>query len=99
MGDCETATLVGHIAMTCPINISKSGILEFALSDHYMVYCTRKLNGSISKNYKSIKTRNMEKFSEEAFEEMLLLLIESKLWGSLVMKPCLFNSFQTNFPR
>ena len=32
-----------------------------------MVYCIRKLNGSISKNHKFIKTRNMKKFSEEAF--------------------------------
>ena len=32
-----------------------------------MVYCIGKLNGSISKNHKSIKTRNMKKFSEEAF--------------------------------
>ena len=64
---CETATLIDHIATTCPINIFKSGILKHALSDHYMVYCIRKLNGSISKNYKSIKTRNMKKFSEEAF--------------------------------
>ena len=58
---------IDHIATTCPINIFKSGILKLALSDHYMVYCIRKLNGSISKNHKSIKTRNMKKFSEEAF--------------------------------
>ena len=32
-----------------------------------MVYCIRKLNGPISKNHKSITTRNMKKFSEEAF--------------------------------
>ena len=58
---CEAATLIDHIAMTYPINISKSGILKLALSDHYMVYCIRKLNGSISKNHKSIKTRNILK--------------------------------------
>ena len=31
-----------------------------------MVYCIRKLNRSSSKNHKSIKARNMKKFSEEA---------------------------------
>ena len=56
---CETATLIDHIATTCPFNISKSGILKLALSDHYMVYCIRKLNWSISKNHKSLKTQNM----------------------------------------
>ena len=63
---CATATLIDHIATTCPFNISKSGILKLALSNHYMVYCIRKLNWSFSKNHKSIKTRNMKKFSEEA---------------------------------
>ena len=65
---CETATLTDHIATTKhDINISKSGILKLALSDHYMVYCIRKLNGLTSKNHKSIKTRNMKQFSQEAF--------------------------------
>ena len=64
---CETATVIDHIATTCPINISKSGILRPALSDHFMVYCIRKLNESISKNHKSIKTRSMKNFSEEVF--------------------------------
>ena len=64
---CETATLIDHIATTCSINISKSGILKLALSDHYMVYCIRKLNGSIGKNPKFKETRNMRKFCEEAF--------------------------------
>ena len=31
-----------------------------------MVYFIRKLNGSFNNNHKSIKTRNMESFSEEA---------------------------------
>ena len=85
---CEIATLIDHIATTYPINISKSGILKLALSDHYMVCCIRKLNGPIRKNYKSTKIRNMKKFSEET----LLLLNESQLWGSLVMQICLFNN-------
>ena len=64
---CKTATLTDHPTTICPINISKSEILKRALSDHYMMCCIRKLTGSISKNHKSIKTRNMKKFSDEAF--------------------------------
>ena len=63
----ETATLIDYIATTCPIYISKSGILRLALSDHFMVYCIRKLNGSISKNLKSIKTRKMKSFQTMHF--------------------------------
>ena len=37
------------------------------MSDHYMVYCIPKLNGSFKKDNKAIKRRNMKNFSEEAF--------------------------------
>ena len=38
---CETATLIDHIATTCPINVSESGILKIAMSDHYNLGTTR----------------------------------------------------------
>ena len=62
-----TATLIDHIATTCPNNVLESGVLKISMSDHYMVYCIRKLNSSFKKDHKAIKTRNMKNFSEEAF--------------------------------
>ena len=62
-----TATLIDHIATTCPNNALESGVLKISMSDHYMVYCIRKLNSSFKKDHKAIKTRNMKNFSEEAF--------------------------------
>ena len=62
-----TATLIDHIATTCPNSVLESGVLKISMSDHYMVYCIRKLNGSFKKDHKAIKTRNMKNFSEEAF--------------------------------
>ena len=53
--------------MTCPNNVLESGLLKISMSDHYMVYCIRKLNSSFKKDHKAIKTRNMKNFSEEAF--------------------------------
>ena len=37
-------TLLDLIAMTCPQNISGSGVISSNLSDHEMVFCVRKLN-------------------------------------------------------
>ena len=62
-----TATLLDHIATTCPNNVLESGVLKISMSDHYMVYCIRKLNSSFKKDHEAIKTRNMKNFSEEAF--------------------------------
>ena len=63
----DTATVIDHVATTCPRNIIKSGVLEVSLSDHYMVYCIRKFNGTVEKGHKKIKTRKMKNFNEEAF--------------------------------
>ena len=63
----DTATVIDHVATTCPRNIVKSGVHEVSLSDHYMVYCIRKFNGAVEKGHKTIKTRKMKNFNEEAF--------------------------------
>ena len=63
----DSATVIDHVATTCPRNIMKSGVLEVSLSDHYMVYCDRKFNGAVEKGQKTIKTRKMKNFNEEAF--------------------------------
>ena len=33
----DTATVIDHVATTCPRNIIKSEVLEVSLSDHFMV--------------------------------------------------------------
>ena len=48
----ETATLIDHIATTCPNNVLESGVLKISMSDHFMVYCIRKLNGSFERTIK-----------------------------------------------
>ena len=37
----NTSTIIDHIATTCARNITKSGVHEVSLSDHFMVYCVR----------------------------------------------------------
>ena len=51
----ETATLIDHIATTCPNNVLEFGVLKISMSNHYMVYCIRKLNSSFRKDHKAIK--------------------------------------------
>ena len=63
----DTAMVIDHVATICPRNIMKSGVHEVSLSDHYMVYCSRKFNGAIEKSHKTIKTRKVKHFNEGAF--------------------------------
>ena len=38
----QTATLIDHILTNSPDKVSQSGIIDLGLSDHYLIYCTRK---------------------------------------------------------
>ena len=59
--------LIDHIAVSTVRNISKSGVVRTAISDHYLVYLVRKYLGGIERKYKQIYTRQMKNFNEEAF--------------------------------
>ena len=59
----DTATIIDHVATTCPRNIMKSGVHEVSLSDHYLVYCIYKFNGAVEKGH---KTHKMKPFNEES---------------------------------
>ena len=43
----STSTLIDHVAVSDHRNIVESGVLNIALSDHYMIYCVRKYRGAL----------------------------------------------------
>ena len=63
----DTSTLIDHIATTYLKSILISGVHKFSASDHYMIYCVRKLNGAIQNDHETLKTRNMKRFTEDHF--------------------------------
>lgn len=40
---CNASTLINHILTNKQNNISQSGVIDIAVSDHSMIYCTRKI--------------------------------------------------------
>ena len=63
----DGSTLIDHIATTNCNNIVESGVLKISLSDHYLVYCVRKLRGGVKHQHKYITSRQRKNFSKEAF--------------------------------
>ena len=63
----QTSTLIDHTAVSNVRNISKSGVVRTAISDHHLVYAVRKHLGGIERKHKQIHTRQMKNFNEEAF--------------------------------
>ena len=65
---CSSSTIIDHIATSCARNIIKSGVYEVAMSDHYMVYCIRKVNDAVQRDHKIIKSRKMKNFNPDVFQ-------------------------------
>ena len=60
-------TIIDHIATNVERNIGHHGVIRVSMSDHYLVYCIRKLNGALKRDHKVITTRVMKRFSEIDF--------------------------------
>ena len=76
----DTATIIDHVATSNPSNVVESGVVKTCISDHYLVYVTRKFRGSIKANHKVITSRQMKIFDKDLF---LIDLAETD-WSAIV---------------
>ena len=58
-------TIIDHIATNFECNIGRHGVTWVSMSDHYLVYCIRKLTGALKRDHKIITV--MKIFSEKDF--------------------------------
>ena len=59
---CRTLTLIDHILTSAPSKISQKGLINVGVSDHQLIFCTRKMSriksGGAYKylNFRSLKS-------------------------------------------
>ena len=63
----STKTLIDQIATTNPNNIVDSGVVQLAISDHYLTNCVKKFMSNLSKVLKVFESRQMKNFDKEKF--------------------------------
>ena len=64
----STSTLIDHITHEY---IQQSGIIDTAVSDHSMVYCTRKISKAKYNKHKEITFRSLKNYSADVYKEAL----------------------------
>ena len=67
----NTATLIDHVLTNSPHKIIQSGVIEMSLSDHELIYCTRKITKLKSNKHNELNTRTMKNYTAENFIELL----------------------------
>ena len=76
----DTSTIIDHIAVSNPSNVVESGVIKCSISDHNLVYMTRKFRGSVKAKHKMIRSRQMKNFDKDLFLQDLA----SYDWQSIV---------------
>ena len=66
----QTATLIDHILTNSPDKVSQSGVIDLGLSDHDLIYCTRKTSLTKSHKHNEIFVRSLNRYSAEKFLEI-----------------------------
>ena len=68
---CITFSLIDHILTTFPERVSQQGIIDVGLSDHQLIYCTRKLSRTKVGTHKKITFRSLKNYTAKAYKEAL----------------------------
>ena len=68
---CSTSSLLDHILTNCSEKISQKGIVNTGISDHQLIYCTRKILRTKLNKHNQIQVRSLKNYSAEAFKSAL----------------------------
>ena len=68
---CNSSSILDHVLASFPDSVSQSGVIDIGISDHQLIYCTRKTARIKSYCHKQITFRSLETCSPEVYEEAL----------------------------
>ena len=62
---------MAHPLATFPERVLQQGIIDVGLSDHQLIYCTRKLSCTKVGTHKKITFRSLKNYTAKAYKEAL----------------------------
>ena len=68
---CSTSTLLDHILTNSSEKVSQKDMIDEAISDHQLIYCTRKIKRIKHNMHNQILVRSLKKYSAEIFTNAL----------------------------
>ena len=71
---CSSSTLIDHILTNSREKISQSGVIDIGISDHQLIYLTRKLHRMKSNTHKQIKIRSLKNYTIESLNRGLRMI-------------------------
>ena len=70
---CSTSSLIDHILTTFPERVSQQGIIiDVGLSDHQLIYCTRKFSCTKLATNKQITLPSLKNYTAKAYKGLVI---------------------------
>ena len=79
-----TSSTIDLILVSDIDKISQSGVINIGISDHSLIFCTRKQTKAVFNNHNSVKLRSLKHYNREEFQMNLL----NTDWTSDVFRKC-----------
>ena len=67
----STSSLLDHILTNSGWKISQKGVIDVGLSDHQLIYCTRKISRTKTNRHNQIRVRSLKNYTQEILIEEL----------------------------
>ena len=71
---CNSSSLLDHVLTNTPEKVRQSGIIDTSISDHLLIYCTRKIWKDTVNDHKYIKQRSFKNSNSRTFVDQLQLI-------------------------
>ena len=69
---CSGSSIIDHILASFTDRITHRGILSVGLSDHQLIYCTRKITKIKRGGHKQIKICSFKNYTSDGYEKALV---------------------------
>ena len=67
----SSSTIIDHILASYPERVTQCGVIDISLSDHQLIYCTRKISRIKRGSHKQILFRLFKHYTVDLFEQEL----------------------------
>ena len=68
---CSSSTIIDHMLGSFPNRVSQQSVIDVGLSDHQILYCTKKISRIKRGMHKEIRYRSLKNYSADIYEEAL----------------------------
>ena len=65
----SSSTIIDHILASYPERVTQCGVIDISLSDHQLIYCTRKISRIKRGSHKQIQFRSFKHYTVDLFEQ------------------------------